>query len=46
VFIGLKMLSELIHVKVATVVSLVVILVCILTSIVISLIWDKKHPSH
>ena len=45
VFIGLKMLSELVHIKVSVTISLVVILVCILTSIMISLAWDKKHPS-
>ena len=45
VFIGLKMLSELIHIKISVSISLVVILVCILSSIVISLVWDKKHPS-
>jgi tellurite resistance protein TerC len=45
VFIGLKMLSVLVHVEISVVISLVVILVCILTSIVISLVWDKKHPS-
>ncbi len=44
-FIGLKMLSELIHVKISVGVSLMVILMCILASIVISLVWDKKHPS-
>jgi tellurite resistance protein TerC len=45
VFIGLKMLSELIHVKISVGVSLTAILVCILTSILISIVWDKKHPS-
>jgi len=45
VFIGLKMLSVLVHLEISVVISLVVILVCILTSIVISLVWDKKHPS-
>jgi tellurite resistance protein TerC len=45
VFIGLKMISELIHIKISVVVSLIVILICISTSIVISLIWNKKHPS-
>lgn len=45
VFVGLKMTSELIHVKVSTAVSLMVIVVCISSSIFISLAWDKKHPS-
>ncbi|MDP4128979.1 MAG: TerC/Alx family metal homeostasis membrane protein [Bacteroidota bacterium] len=45
VFIGLKMLSELVHIKISVAVSLVVILVCILSSILISLVWNKKHPS-
>ena len=45
VFIGLKMLSELVHIKISVTISLIVILVCILTSIMISLAWDKKHPS-
>jgi tellurite resistance protein TerC len=45
VFIGLKMLSELVHIKVSVGVSLIVILVCILTSILFSLSWSKKHPS-
>jgi tellurite resistance protein TerC len=45
VFIGFKMLSELIHLKISVAVSLVVILVCILGSMLISLIWDKKHSS-
>lgn len=45
VFVGLKMLSELVHVKVSVTVSLGVILLCILLSILISLVWSKKHPS-
>lgn len=45
VFIGLKMLSELIHVRISVGISLVVILVCILTSVLISLAWDKKDSS-
>lgn len=45
VFVGLKMLSELVHVKVSVMVSLGVILLCILLSILISLVWSKKHPS-
>jgi tellurite resistance protein TerC len=45
VFVGLKMTSELIHVKISTVISLIVIVVCIGSSILISMIWDKKHSS-
>ncbi|HVY73324.1 MAG TPA: hypothetical protein VG890_00750, partial [Puia sp.] len=45
VFVGLKMLSELIHIKVPVLVSLGVIVVCITVSMVVSLIWDKKHSS-
>ncbi|MDP9040744.1 MAG: TerC/Alx family metal homeostasis membrane protein [Bacteroidota bacterium] len=45
IFVGLKMTSELIHVKVSTVISLIVIVVCIGRSILISMIWDKKHSS-
>jgi TerC family integral membrane protein len=45
VFVGLKMTSELIHIKVSTVISLIVIVVCIGSSIMISMIWDKKHHS-
>ncbi len=43
VFVGLKMTSELIHVKVSTFVSLVCIVVCIGGSIFISLIRDKRQ---
>ncbi|HEY4935872.1 MAG TPA: TerC/Alx family metal homeostasis membrane protein [Puia sp.] len=43
VFVGLKMTSELIHVKVSTLASLIVIVVCISGSILISVIWDKKQ---
>ncbi len=43
VFVGLKMTSELIHVKVPTLVSLIFIVVCIGGSILISAIWNKKH---
>jgi tellurite resistance protein TerC len=46
VFVGLKMTSELIHVKVPTLVSLIFIVVCIGGSILISMIWDKKHHPH
>jgi tellurite resistance protein TerC len=45
VFIGLKMTSELIKVKISTVVSLVTIVICIGGSILISLIWEKKQVS-
>jgi tellurite resistance protein TerC len=45
IFVGLKMTSELIHVKVPTLVSLICIVVCIGGSIVISMIWNKKHLS-
>jgi tellurite resistance protein TerC len=43
VFVGLKMTSELIPVKVPTLVSLIFIVVCIGGSILISMIWNKKH---
>ena len=43
VFVGLKMTSELIHVKVPTYVSLVFIVVCIGGSILISVIRDNKQ---
>ncbi len=45
VFVGLKMTSELIHVKVSTEVSLIVIIVCISSSILLSGVRDKKHKS-
>jgi tellurite resistance protein TerC len=45
VFVGLKMTSELIHVKVSTVISLIVIIVCIGSSILISLVSEKKPVS-
>jgi tellurite resistance protein TerC len=45
VFVGLKMTSELIKVKISTVVSLVTIVICIGGSILISLIWEKKQVS-
>ena len=44
VFVGLKMTSALIHVKVSIVISLTVIVVCISVSILLSMIWNKKHP--
>jgi tellurite resistance protein TerC len=45
VFVGLKMTSELVKVKISTVVSLITIVVCIGVSIIISLVWDKKQVS-
>ena len=45
VFVGLKMTSELIHVKISTVVSLIVIVVCIGSSILISMASVKKQNS-
>lgn len=45
IFVGLKMTSELIHVKVSTLASLIVIVVCIGGSILISMISDKKKNS-
>jgi tellurite resistance protein TerC len=45
VFVGLKMTSELIHIKITTAVSLIVIVVCIGSSILLSVTWNKKHPS-
>jgi len=45
IFVGLKMTSELIHVKISTIVSLIVIVVCIGGSIWLSLIRDKKQTS-
>ena len=45
VFVGLKMTSELIKVKISTLVSLITIVICIGVSILISLVWDKKQTS-
>jgi tellurite resistance protein TerC len=45
VFVGLKMTSELIKVKISTVVSLITIVICIGSSILISWIWEKKQIS-
>jgi tellurite resistance protein TerC len=42
VFVGLKMTSELVHVKVSTVISLIVIVVCIGSSILLSVVIKKK----
>jgi tellurite resistance protein TerC len=46
VFVGLKMTSELIHIKVSIVVSLFVIVVCIGSSILLSMISDRKHSAN
>jgi tellurite resistance protein TerC len=45
VFVGLKMTSELVHIKVSTVVSLIVIIVCIGSSILLSVVTQKKQIS-
>jgi tellurite resistance protein TerC len=45
IFVGLKMTSELIKVKISTLISLITIVVCIGISILISLVWEKKQPS-
>jgi tellurite resistance protein TerC len=45
VFVGLKMTSDLVHIKVSTFVSLMVIIVCIGSSILLSIVWDKKQTS-
>ena len=45
VFVGLKMTSELVHIKVSTVVSLIVIVVCIGSSILLSVVSEKKQIS-
>jgi tellurite resistance protein TerC len=45
VFVGLKMTSELVHVKVSTVISLIVIIVCIGSSILLSVVTQKKQTS-
>jgi tellurite resistance protein TerC len=42
VFVGLKMMSELIHIKVATLISLAVIVICIGSSILLSVVLKKK----
>ncbi len=42
IFVGLKMTSELIHVKISIVVSLIVIVLCIGSSILLSMIRDKN----
>jgi tellurite resistance protein TerC len=45
VFVGLKMTSELIHIKVSTVISLIVIIVCIGSSILLSVVTEKKQTA-
>jgi tellurite resistance protein TerC len=45
VFVGLKMVSALIHIKISIVLSLSAIVVCIGASIILSVIWNKKHSS-
>lgn len=45
IFVGLKMTSELIHIKVSTAISLIVIVVCIGSSILLSLMRGKKQTS-
>jgi tellurite resistance protein TerC len=45
IFIGLKMTSELIHVKISIVVSLIVIVTCIGSSILLSMFRETKHSS-
>lgn len=45
VFVGLKMTSELIHVKIPTYISLIVIIICIGGSILLSVTAAKKQPS-
>jgi tellurite resistance protein TerC len=42
VFVGLKMTSELVHIKVPTVISLIVIVVCIGSSILLSVVLKPK----
>jgi TerC family integral membrane protein len=43
VFVGLKMTSELVHIKVSTVISLIVIVVCIGISILLSVVLKPKQ---
>ena len=42
VFVGLKMTSELVHIKVTTLLSLMVIVICIGSSILLSVVLKKK----
>jgi tellurite resistance protein TerC len=42
VFVGLKMTSELVHVKVSTLISLMVIVICIGSSILLSVVLKRK----
>ncbi|GAA4310746.1 TerC family protein [Compostibacter hankyongensis] len=44
VFIGLKMLAEIVHLKLPNYLSLIVIVVCVLTSILYSM-WHKRRGS-
>jgi tellurite resistance protein TerC len=43
VFVGLKMTSELVHIKVPTVISLIVIVVCIGSSVLLSVVLKPKR---
>jgi tellurite resistance protein TerC len=43
VFVGLKMTSELVRIKVSTVISLIVIVVCIGSSILLSVVFKPKR---
>jgi tellurite resistance protein TerC len=45
IFVGLKMTSELVHIKISIVISLAVIVVCIGTSILLSVVIKKKEIS-
>ena len=45
VFVGLKMTSELIHIKISTVISMIVIVLCIGSSMLLSVIGSKKQIS-
>jgi tellurite resistance protein TerC len=45
IFVGLKMTTELIHIKISTVISLIVIVVCIGSSILLSMVGDRRNPS-
>ena len=45
VFIGLKMLAEIVNIKLPVLVSLLIILVCILSSIMYSIFVQKKNDS-
>jgi tellurite resistance protein TerC len=45
VFVGLKMTTELVHIKISIVISLIVIVVCIGSSILLSLTREKKRSA-